>query len=254
VKRSERWRQLMVVLAGTTLMCGAATASLGVGVHVAAADPPAAYNIVDLGAVPASVPGSILISPSSGLVLDLGLNKLYNIGTGTVTPVQPPPNGFEPIQMNNSGEVVGNNIELDPNDPAGVWNPVGGTVTQVSVSTAAHTFPDGACPEGDPPSDNCPFSISPAEGFFASGIDNAGDVVGQFGGVTFDTQIDADLPGADIYAGFAPGGQDADFTGLVPSGLTFPYNIFPNPDACQFNENQEQPDMGGSFTPGTPYA
>ena len=201
------------------------------------------YTIVDLGVTGAGEQNNIFISHNSGLVLDLNLNEIYDINTGKITPVTVP-TGFQVVQMNDAGDVVGN-YETG----GAVWNPFTGAVTDVTVDTSSvHTFPLGYC---DPGSNtmNCPYDISPVGPFIAYGINDNGDVVGQVNSQLVNNTF-ASVP-AEYFAAIAPGGQDADFTGLVPAGINWPWG------GGNYDQCGEDPNAMGSSPPTTasvPYA
>ena len=159
-----------IVLGLTLLLCAARfspTPSAG-------AQTAPTYTLIDLGQPTNS--GPIYISPNSGLVLDLGLDELYDINTGAITDVTPPA-GFVPIQMNDDGQVVGNQ-ESGPDEGGAVWTPASGAFHLVSLSTTIHTLPNGLCP-GLGPATNCPYEMQAAPIFTATAINDNDDVVGE---------------------------------------------------------------------------
>jgi hypothetical protein len=206
-------------------------------------DPPPAgaqdtptYTLIDLGQP--STSGPVYISPNSGLVLDLGLDELYDIDTGTVTDISSPPPGFVPLQMNDDGQVVGNYFS-GPDEGGAVWTPTTGALNIVSIATTVHTLQGGTCvQQGEDV--NCPYEMQPAYPFIASGFNDQGDVVGQVSS-QFDGNTGATFGytygEGQSFAAIAPGGDDADFTGTIPSDLYFPYNLASNWDQCGFNNN-----------------
>ncbi|HWE68373.1 MAG TPA: hypothetical protein VG298_17170, partial [Acidimicrobiales bacterium] len=220
----------------TALLCGL---RVGSAPAAGAATAPT-YTLVDLGQ-PSNF-GDIYISPNSGLVLDLGLDELYDINGGAITDVAAPPVGFVPIQMNDDGQVVGN-LGSGPDEGGAVWTPATGAFHLVSLSTTIHTLQNGLCP-GLGPATNCPYEMQAAPIFTAQGINDNGDVVGEVRTQSVDNTgaqfgDGSNTSSGDTLAAEAPGGNDADFTGTIPSDLVFPYDqvgagYF---DQCNVNEN-----------------
>ncbi|HEX3795564.1 MAG TPA: IPT/TIG domain-containing protein, partial [Acidimicrobiales bacterium] len=227
--------RLCAVLSLAAVLCGVWR---GPTLHAGAANAPT-YTLIDLGQP--STEGPIYISPNSGLVLDLGLSELYDIATGTVTDVSAPPTGFTPIQMNDDGEVVGN-LLTGPDEGGAVWTPATDAFHLVSLSTSVHTLPGGLCFQVNPDT-NCSYELQAAPIFSATGINDNGNVVGDVRSQFVDNtgaQFGDDLNSSgSTFAAEAPGGDDADFTGLIPSGLVFPFDQVNAgfSDQCDVNHN-----------------